>query len=1164
MKKKKTGELEPHRFSMFTLIIFINEKFIKSMKKKWNELLYCSGSMRTKLLLKMKLLSLLLFLSVSTIASTSYSQQTKFTMSYANITVEKVFQEIESESEFIFLYSEKTLDLKREVNVSVHGQTVDSILDQVFKGTNNYYEIDGRQIAVLARKEEVVPVKTSVSPNQLVDQNKKKTISGTVTDENGEPVPGVSIILKGTTVGIISDFNGQFALEVPEEAKSLQFSFVGMRTIEVPITGKNEIVVVMETDAVGLEEVVAVGYGIQKKVNLTGSVATVSAEQFERRPNISTSAALQGVAAGVTVTTQTGSPGADGGQIRIRGINSFGGSDSSPLVLIDGVAGAIDMVDPNLIESVSVLKDAASASIYGSRAANGVILITTKRAAKDKLQINYKGYVGVQEPTDIPEVTDGLTFMNVYNEANMNDNGYVLYTEEDIAEFKEKYAQDPSNYDWQDAILQGSGFTHNHFVSLMASSDKIRVMPSFSYSSKDGIIENTGFKRYVVRNNMDIKATDNLSIKFDVSFSNSDRLQIAKESNVWNYLSRMPTNIPIRRNGLWSEGWVNVNPVAFIEEGGNDKTNNIELIGNLTLDYKPTSWLTLTGKMAPRYRTRNTHTFNKSVMTYNDDGSEAGAAYSYTSLSETAYRYFFGNYQFLATISKDWNDHHFGAMLGTSRETYNSKYLMGYRRDYTYDTYEVLNAGADNETKDNSGSESEWLLVSGFGRLNYNYKDRYLVEANMRYDGSSRFIDDNRWAFFPSFSAGWRMSEEPFMANTKDIVDQLKWRASWGKLGNQNIGSSYYPFAETLALGSISMNNEVHQMIALNTMANPDLRWEETTMIGVGFDLNLLNHFSFTADWYKKDTDGILLKLYTSELTGLNAPYQNAAKVENIGWDFSARYFNNWGDFTLEFGFNMGDVKNEITDMYGQTSGTLLRQQEGAAINSIYGYIAEGLYQNQDEIDAGPTQFGTLNPGDIKYKDIAGAFDENGNPIGDGKITDDDKTIIGSTIPRYTYGFNFDMEWKGLRLNAFLQGVGKVDGYLDSHYVIPGQMSSSVKTWQLDYWTETNRDAAFPRLSIASNNNVQNSTYWMKSAAYLRLKNVQAGYELPKNMIKKLGIGSLYVYVNAQNLFTLTNFWDGYDPEINYNSGATDGVSLGSGGYYPQTKIYSIGVDVKF
>src|SRR5690606_24512979 len=418
-----------------------------------------------------------------------------------------------------------------------------------------------------------------------------------------------------------------------------------------------------------------------------------------------------------------------------------------------------------------------------------------------------------------------------------------------------------------------------------------------------------GFKRYVLRNNMDIRPNDQLTIKFDVSLTNSNRLQIANEGTIWNYLGRMPTNIPIRRNGLWSEGWVSNNPVAFIAEGGNRKANNIELLGNLSVNYRPVEWLSLTGVVAPRYRTRNNHAFVKSVMTYNDDGTEAGVANTFTELTETGTRYYFGNYQFLASASKDWNGHSVQFMAGTSRESYDEKYLMGYRRNFTYDTYEVLAAGADNETKDNSGTHDQWLLVSAFGRINYDFKDRYLFEANLRYDGTSRFIAQNRWAAFPSFSVGWRISEEVFMEDARRYVNQLKLRGAWGKLGNQNIGGSYYPFAETLAVGSISMAENVYQLVTLNTMSNPDLRWEETTMTGVGLDATLFNRFSITADWYRKITDGILLTLYTSQLTGLNAPFQNAAKVKNTGWEISARYDNQWGDFRLGLGVNLSDVK---------------------------------------------------------------------------------------------------------------------------------------------------------------------------------------------------------------------------------------------------------------
>lgn len=991
-----------------------------------------------------------------------------------------------------------------------------------------------------------------------------RSITGKVTDANGQNLSSVNITIKGNaSASSLTNSSGEFSVQANEN-DVLVFSLLGFINKEEAINGRTNLNITLEESQQDIDEVVVVGYGTQKKNNLTGSVSQIQSEQLERRPNLSTSSALQGLAPGVTVTTQTGSPGGDGGQIRIRGISSFGGSDSSPLVIIDGVAGSLDNLDFNLIENISILKDAASAAIYGSRAANGVILVTTKRG-KDRLTVDYKGYTGFQEPTALPKVSDGFTLMRMINEANINDGNQITYTDSDIEEFRALYESDPSNFDWQNAIITESGFTQNHFLGLMANTGIIRVAPSFSYSTQDGLLKNTGFVRYSFRNNVDITPSEKVNIKIDAAVTNRNRTQIASEGTIWNYLGRMPTNLPIRHpNGMWAEGWVKNNPVAFIEEGGNRKTNNLEFYGNISLNVKPVEWLSLNATVAPRYETRNRHTFTKSVDVYDHNGVTQGAANTFTDLEETAYRDYYGSYYFTVNAEKKIGNHNFNLMLGASRESFSDKYLMGYRRDFIYDTYEVINAGADNETKGNNGTMDEWLLVSAFGRFNYSYKDRYLFEANMRHDGSSRFSKNNQWATFPSFSAGWRISEENFMQSSKNIINQLKIRGSWGKLGNQNIGRTYYPFTSELAVGSISLNGEVTPIVTLNDMANENLKWEETTISGVGLDAQLFNKFSFTFDWYNKTTSGILMKLYITQLAGLNAPFQNAGKVENKGWEFSTRYDNKFGDFKLGLGFNISDVKNKILDMKNTTDGTFLRQQTGYAINSIYGYIADGYYQNQEEIDNGPTQFGILQPGDIRYKDIAGNFDANGNPISDGMINDEDKVIIGSTIPRYTYGFNIDFTYKGIRLSSFIQGVGKTNGYLNSHYVVPLANASAVKPWQEDYWTPENKEAALPRLSHVSTNNTQNSTFWMKDASYVRLKNLQIGFDLPTNFLSKLKLSKAFIYVNGQNLFTKTNFYEGYDPEVNYNAGSNEGVSLGGGNYYPQVKVYTFGLDLKF
>jgi len=493
-------------------------------------------------------------------------------------------------------------------------------------------------------------------------------------------------------------------------------------------------------------------------------------------------------------------------------------------------------------------------------------------------------------------------------------------------------------------------------------------------------------------------------------------------------------------------------------------------------------------------------------------------------------------------------------MLGTSQETYDEKYLMAYRRDYTYDDYEVIRAGADNETKNNDGIRAQWALISAFTRLNYSYKDRYLFEANLRYDGSSRFSSENRWATFPSFSAGWRISEEPFMEGIRNYIDQIKLRGSWGKLGNQNIGNTFYPYISQLAVGSISMNEQIYQLVTLNDMANSNLKWEETKMTGVGLDINLLKHFSFTGDLYWKSTNGILLTLYTSQLTGLNAPFQNAAKVRNTGWDIGLGYNNQWNDFRLGIDFNLSDVKNEIVDMAGQTSGTLLRQQEGYSINSIYGYISEGLYQSVEDIENGPTQFGTLKPGDIKYKDIAGEFDENNNPIPDGKITDDDQAPYQYTsIPQNTYSTTIGAEWKGLSITLQFYGVTNVTREITFPTF---QREAHVAFKEGSYWTASSQNGTLPlpRWTTTVDNSSSGTRYYY-DGAFLRLKNAEIAYTFNGAWVKKMKLNALRVYLNGDNLLLWTDMPD--DRESNFSG-------YSSSGAYPTVRRFNLGLDITF
>ena len=661
------------------------------------------------------------------------------------------------------------------------------------------------------------------------------------------------------------------------------------------------------------------------------------------------------------------------------------------------------------------------------------------------------------------------------------------------------------------------------------------------------------------------KFNDKLSMKLDLSFSNGDRRSSPYQGTIFNYMNTRSADIPNQfstglYNGLGLQG---NNPVALMLEGGQNKNNTLRLSGAITLTYEPVEWLSLQGMLAPRYATTNKHNWKKPVTTYQDmEGTATLTSTPYATLTESGSRAFYGNYNFLMTFKKNFSGHDLKLILGAERNTYDYKYLSAYRQVFNYPDYDQIDVG-EIENMDNSGHRYEWAIQSYFGRLNYNFKERYLLEANLRIDGSSRFSKSNRWGYFPSVSGAWRISEEPFMENAKHILDGLKIRASYGTLGNQNLAggdaASYYPTTPNLALGHISMNGTPASLVTLNTLANPDIKWETTTMLDVGVDVTLFSKLNITADWYRKNTDDILMKLDIPAGVGLNAPYQNAGKVRNTGWELSIGYNNRWRDFTFGVQANVSDVKNEIVDMRGKTSTSgVLRNQEGYSIGSIYALESLGIIRTQEEADwvnENCPQYGvTTKPGDLIYADM----DDSGT------IDDKDMTIIGSTVPRYTYGVNLSFGWKGLNLSAFFQGVGKVAGYLSSYYVQPCQQGGTFRKEHLDRWNETNPNGKYPRLTMTDANNWKQSSFWMRSAAYCRLKNIQLSYTLPRTWLKKLRMKSAMVFVNAQNLFTITDFYQGFDPEVAY-SGSGDGVELGAVAYnYPQVKVVTMGVELKF
>ncbi|SFG81261.1 SusC/RagA family TonB-linked outer membrane protein [Pedobacter insulae] len=968
-------------------------------------------------------------------------------------------------------------------------------------------------------------------------------VTGTVKDEKGEILPRVGVKLKASTITTVSDIDGKYKIQVSKPTDTLIFSYIGYKQLEVPLEGRTNLNVSLVADNQVLGEVVVVGYGTQKKVNLTGAVSVVSSKDLTMRPVGQTSAALQGLAPGVTVTQNSGRPGGDAGTIRIRGIGTL--NDANPLVLIDNVEGSLNNIDPNIIESVSILKDAASASIYGSRAANGVILVTTKRAKSKQLTVSYNSYAGVQKLTNLPDLVNAVDHMNLTNLAYTNTDRAPLFSNAVIENTRNR--TNPDLYpdtDWQKEVLTGSGFMQNHFVTINGGGEKVRFLTSFGYFDQAGLLETSNFRRFTIRNNADMKFSDKLNMSIDVQINNRITKEPGRGSNsVFNQMNRIaPIFAGVFSNGNYGEGSNGNNPIAYSgPNGGLSKISNPGLLLNATLSYKPFNWLQADITVAPRYDQADEDVFVTAIKTYKADGTVAFTSPALASLDVTNSRSLYNNFRGTLTATKALSKHNFKLLAGASREDYTNNNLTASRTTFIFPDYPVLGTGSS-ATQLNNGSKSEWALQSVFGRFNYNFDERYLLEVNGRYDGSSRFAQGKRYGFFPSVSAGWRVSQEKFFQSLSSGIPEFKIRASWGKLGNQNIGT--YPAISLIQLGAYSIGNQTYTVGALNDASNSNITWESTEMKDIGFDAVIFKKLNITFDYYERITTDILLKLDVPIITGQAPPFQNAGTVKNKGWELGLNYAGNVKEFKYSIGINFSDVKNKVTDLKGVNRTGITVSNEGYAINSLYGFEAIGYFASDAEVAASPVQFGAVKAGDIKYKD------QNG----DNKITDLDNVIIGNTIPRYTYSANINLAYKNLDLGIFLQGVGKANGYLYAQSVMPFFNGGTVQEMHKDNWNPQNTNAAFPRLAFGESNNEKTSSFWIKDASYLRLKNIQLGYKFSPEVIKKMGLKSVRIYANASNLFTFDKFWDGYDVE----------APVGTGNIYPQVKVYNFGLDVNF
>jgi TonB-linked SusC/RagA family outer membrane protein len=1005
---------------------------------------------------------------------------------------------------------------------------------------------------------------------QSVYAQRTSVITGVVKDQIGEPIIGASIV-SGATSGTVTDINGRFSLNVSTDA-ILKISYIGYKAEIVKVNNRSSISVTLTEDLHGLDEVVVVGYGTQKKVNLTGSVAAVSGKELTKRPVMNTTSALQGLASGVTVTSTSGQPGKEGSTIMIRGIGTL--NNNNPLVLVDGVVGSVDGVSPSDIESISILKDAASSAVYGSRAANGVILITTKRAGEGKIKIALNSNIGFQTVTTQPNFLGSIDYMELYDKANSNDTrnvttgaaGGVIYGEDYIANYKAKMTLDPYNYpntDWQAITYKKQAIQQIYNLTLSGGTDKVKTLASVNYNNQEGVFPDTYMKRYSARINTDYKFNNKLSAGVDFSgrhtiVSEPGSGTSAAISSVRRTASIYPWITP---TGNPTYVQIGANSWALSQEklAGYNRNLYDEGVVNLKIAYTPIKELRFDISYSPRINYSKNKVFSNIITYYDVDDNPMTNAQS-RAVKQT-YNYTFNDdLKFLVNYEKNIHGHDIHLLGGFQQNTYYGEYLYGRREGSNFIYDEISSYPVTNQSTD--GNASEMALQSFFGRLNYAYVNKYLFEANVRYDGSSRFAEGHRWGMFPSFSAGWRINEESFMKNI-DWISNTKLRASWGRLGNQEVGS-YYPSSLNISLSQpVVFNGTVSDGYGAVNYAFKDISWETTTMSNIGLDLSFFkNKLAVAFEYYQRTTRGILMNLDIPSYMGYgNSPLQNAGVIENKGWELNVDYNNQIGNVNYHVSANLSDVRNKIIDMKGITNdySDIYTSRAGYSYGTIWGLQADGLFPSTAAAKAYTvTQFGNLQGGDIKYVDQK-TVDTNGDgkpDAGDGIVNSKDYVAIGNTIPRYTYSFNISAEYMKFDIQLFFQGVGKCDGYLQGDLAWAFNNGANVQQWQKDgMWKEGQTNSKYTRMFISNANNIKTSTFWLQDASYLRMKNLQIGYTLPKKVLNRIAIDNLRVYLSANNLFTLSKMIDGYDPEQSPTNAQTS---------VPLLRTFSFGFNLNF
>ena len=1073
------------------------------------------------------------------------AQEKRITASFSDISLSEAMWRIEQSIGYTFFYDATQVRVEQKVSLECKDEKLSVALDKMLRPIRLSFDIINTQIAIFNQDDFLPPLGIRVR--------------GKVLDEEGAAIIGANVMVEGTTKGTVTDIEGYFALEAPPDA-SIVVSFIGYKQQKIKVKGGSLLSVKMEVDAIALQEIVVVGYGTQKKINLTGAVSQVEGQVLENRPIQNVSIGIQGWMPGVTIVSGEGRPGQDGGVIRVRGIGTL--NDANPYILVDGLeTGTLNSIDPNDVESVSVLKDAASAAIYGSKASNGVILITTKRGKTGKPRIIYNGYVSLQNPTMLQDLMSSYDYARFYDKALVEYGRPPHFDTVGDGKVYEKFkdGSDPYNYpntDWYDLAYR-TGIQHSHNMNVSGGTDYLKYLMSIGYLKQEGTLPNAARQQFNGRTNLDVKLNSRLNVHVNMAYINNDYTdpnssygEDGSEQIVMRLGKMAPWIVARYEDGTWgtiSDG----SPIAWLDVDQTVRRENQNFSGILSADYTLFNGLVATLTGAYVNNQQHYKAFRKFIQYNPNKKSDPNR------LNENYYGWHRATFDVLLNYDKRFGRHGLKTLAGWHTEKYTYNESKAERSNFPNNDLTDMNAG-DAATVKNSGYSRELAMISWFGHVNYDYAGKYLFEANIRADASSRFAKGHRWGYFPSFSAAWRISEEAFMEEAVGWLTDLKIRGSYGNLGNQSALSDFYPWMNSYDLDAhYSLTGRLQTGYHQKNYKIATISWEKARTWGVGIDATLFGKLTVGLDYYDRKTTGIIMDVPVPAEFGLGAYKDNVGAMVNRGVELTLNYNESWDDWSFGVSANLAYNKNKVLYLDGVQSladGDLKVKQVGAAYGTYRLYKTGGFFQSDEEAkrwqekhknDAGYPFKRDFKAGDLIYMDTNE----------DGLINADDRVLCGSSNPSYTFGLNLSAGYKSIDCSVMLTGVADVKRMIDING-FGGEWSGDDchpnNIW-LDAWTPDNRDAKMPRIAVGkTSNNLEYSDFWLQDGSYLRLKNLQLGYTLPKKILKSMGVENLRVYYSGENLLTFHKMMVEADPELGNLYG------------FPINRSHAFGVNITF